>query len=220
VPDSIGIAEITEALKNQLESLVEEKKRIAIRGREVDIQIGALHQSLSGLLLYADALDQTDEKLTALFKAVADMLFPSNSTATLTEACRKALRESKRRMSAVEVKKAVESGGFDFSGYTSNPLSSIHTTLKRLKESGDAKETTLEGTKYYQWIIRRTETPPIAVGTGVPAAIGISEELLKRIQSNPGLGLGFYQPSEELLKAVKAVSGSGPFAELLKSRGK
>ena len=157
---TIDIAEIAEALKNKLEALLAEKRKIMLRDREIDRLIGGLHQSLSGLLLYADAMDQTDEKLTALVKSIADLLFPSNASGTLTETCRSVLRKAKWRMSATDVKKAVEASGFDFSNYTSNPLSSIHTTLRRLKEGEEAREIVVDGTKYYKWIGKSEEQQP------------------------------------------------------------
>jgi hypothetical protein len=51
---------------------------------------------------------------------------------TLSECCRDILRAKKDWMSPVQVREALLAAGFDFSSYTSNPLSSIHTTLKRM----------------------------------------------------------------------------------------
>ena len=65
--------------------------------------------------------------------------------------------------------------------------------------------------------LEKTETPPIAVNTGIAGAFGIGDELLKKIRSNPVAGLGLY-PSEEVLKSL--ANPSSPFADLLKSKGK
>jgi len=163
VADTIDVIGITEALKSNVEALVEEKNLIRKRDREIDLQLSALHQSLSGLLLYAEALDQNDPRLEALVKSIGELLFPTNSSGTLTEACRHALRQGtgrRKHMSAMDVRKAVEASGFDFSGYTSNPLSSIHTTLRRLKENDEVKEIIVDGTKLYRWIHKPIPATP------------------------------------------------------------
>jgi hypothetical protein len=56
---------------------------------------------------------------------------------TLTECCREILNSE--WTSAVQVRQALQTAGFDFSQYTSNPLSSIHTTLKRLVVAEEAE---------------------------------------------------------------------------------
>jgi hypothetical protein len=51
----------------------------------------------------------------------------------LTDAIRCVLQESKQRMTANEVRKALQNGGFDVSGYSS-PMSSVYTVLGRLAD--------------------------------------------------------------------------------------
>ena len=158
--EPVDIISITEALKGNLESLLVERSELKKREKEIELKISALYQSLSGLLLYADAMDQTDQKFAGLVKSIGELLLPSNSSGTLTEACRNVLRTSpKKGMSAMDVRKALETSNFDFSGYTSNPLSSIHTTLRRLKENEEAKEIVVEGTKFYKWIPKPVADP-------------------------------------------------------------
>ena len=53
-------------------------------------------------------------------------------------------------MSPVEVREALLAAGFDFSNYTSNPLSSIHTTLKRMMPDELISETRADG-QVYRW---------------------------------------------------------------------
>jgi hypothetical protein len=58
----------------------------------------------------------------------------SGKRAGLADAIRSVLEHSaKRWFTVAQVRDALRDSGFDFSGYTSNPLSSVSTTLKRLK---------------------------------------------------------------------------------------
>ena len=70
----------------------------------------------------------------------------------LTELARITLEEAFLPLSASELKKRMESKGFDFSKYSS-PLTAIHTVLKRLVKSGKVKVIPQKaGKKAYQWV--------------------------------------------------------------------
>ena len=56
----------------------------------------------------------------------------------LTEACKTSLRCAAAPMTPLEVRDRLLSTGFDLKRY-SNPLAAIHTVLRRLTESGEAK---------------------------------------------------------------------------------
>jgi hypothetical protein len=56
----------------------------------------------------------------------------------LTEACKTALRCAGAPMTPVQVRDRLQSTGFDIARY-SNPLAAIHTVLRRLTESGEAR---------------------------------------------------------------------------------
>jgi hypothetical protein len=56
----------------------------------------------------------------------------------LTEACRMVLMSAGHALTAVEIRAQLEAMGIDMSRYT-NDLAVIHTTLKRLAKSGEAK---------------------------------------------------------------------------------
>jgi hypothetical protein len=71
----------------------------------------------------------------------------------MTDAIRAVLRESKQRMAAGDVRKALENGRFDLSGLSS-PMSSIYTVLGRLAD--DSQEATREKDEngngvFYSW---------------------------------------------------------------------
>jgi len=80
----------------------------------------------------------------------------------LKEACLKVLREAAPEyLTAAKVRDRVVSGGFDFSGYTTNPLASISTTLRRFK-SEEVEETTIEGVTAFRAVGIKTRTPRFA----------------------------------------------------------
>ena len=57
----------------------------------------------------------------------------------LTDACRLVLRNSPLPLTALEVRDRLASIGIDLTKY-SNPLASIHTILRRMRESGEIVE--------------------------------------------------------------------------------
>jgi len=72
-------------------------------------------------------------------------------SAGLTEAIRKALQASGRKwMTVAQVRNYLMNSGFDFTGYTANPLASISTTLRRLVPD-EAETTTVETVAAYRW---------------------------------------------------------------------
>jgi hypothetical protein len=78
------------------------------------------------------------------------------------EAIRTALRVTKKALTPVEVKAWIRMGKtMDLSAY-SNPMASIHTTLRRMKKAGEVEEVLNEkGEKAYQSVAGRGRlTPP------------------------------------------------------------
>jgi hypothetical protein len=74
------------------------------------------------------------------------------------DAVRSALKGSPSGLTAAQVKQViVMTKKMDLSAY-SNPMASIHTTLRRFKEKGEVEETTNEtGDKVYRWKMSRGE---------------------------------------------------------------
>jgi len=73
----------------------------------------------------------------------------------LTDAVREALKLATLRgtyFTAAQVRDHLVNAGFDFSGYSSNPLASINTTIKRFKSS--VETTSPDGVAAYRWIFR------------------------------------------------------------------
>lgn len=68
-----------------------------------------------------------------------------------TEACREILYVAGKPLTPIEVRDELEATVFDLAGQA-NPLASIHTILKRLVKSGDAKAIeTASGKTAYAW---------------------------------------------------------------------
>lgn len=126
---------------------------------------------LSALIAQRDAISIELENVRQMVTACYNMLseedqkefFDAFSTVSkwieirekgLTDAIRKILQSNpKAWFSADQVRKRLQEAGFDFSGYISNPLSSIHTVLKRLKPTEVKTRDGIDG-KQYQWIMR------------------------------------------------------------------
>lgn len=73
----------------------------------------------------------------------------------LTETIRNLLQESKEALTPVQVKERLDVAGYDFSAYKSNPLSSIHSILKRFKPSEVQTCPRMDGGTAYQWKVQR-----------------------------------------------------------------
>lgn len=130
-----------------LDSLQVELKQAVNQQAELGRRIASLRQSVSGLLRLRDASFDEDEPgpghnlLTNPFHevsaATSNVLSEAliqvftGTTPKLTEACRTTLNSATQPMTAGDVRRELEIMGFDFSKYNSNPLSAIHTTLKR-----------------------------------------------------------------------------------------
>lgn len=132
-----GLVQQRELLRQQEEAL---KKQTA----EMDRRIGGLQQSIQGLSLYSTAKIEPPElthKILGFNDAIKALTSGGESriaTKSLADCCRDILQRDGGWLTALQVRQGLHAAGFDFSGYTSNPLSSIHTTLKRIVESGQA----------------------------------------------------------------------------------
>jgi hypothetical protein len=95
----------------------------------------------------------------AIAERVNDFLIENATELGLADACREVLKKANRYMTAVDVRDALEAGGFDLSNY-SNPLASIHGILKRFDESGEVASVSLGSkTSYKIAPPRRTRVP-------------------------------------------------------------
>lgn len=78
----------------------------------------------------------------------------------LTDAIRYVVGMAGKRLTPVEIKSKLEEYGYDLKRFASNPVSSIHTILKRLVKSHEIKaQVTAFGTAY-RWDENRLPPPP------------------------------------------------------------
>jgi hypothetical protein len=104
--------------RSALEAAIREYERLTRKRAELDERIAQLVQSMGSL-----------SRLCNLTPTVA---------LGLTDACRMVLKAAGHPMTASEVRQQLQAMGFDVSRYA-NPLASIHTVLKRLCRSREAR---------------------------------------------------------------------------------
>jgi len=176
--DITDLNKLLQGLTSEHDSLVQEREvvradeeNIRRRREELDRRISGLQQSVQGLSLYATAGNKPaqvsvnyDDVIAPLMRRVREIssgVVPSGIKAsTLIECCRQILRLNADWMSARDVRQALHAARFDFSEYKSNPLSSIHTTLKRIAESGQAWSQESSGENLYRWKTSGENAPP------------------------------------------------------------
>jgi hypothetical protein len=150
--DNIDLNSVIDKLSAEFDVLIEERREVLTksealkkRSEEIDRKLKGIQQTLQGLSLYSTSQDAPTELTQHTTRNLMDVIggmskafsldfeVPGpDAPKTLTDCCRDILRRKASWMSAVQVREALLAAGFDFSKYTSNPLSSIHTTLKRL----------------------------------------------------------------------------------------
>ena len=159
-----GLMAEYDALVSQREVLRQQEATLKKQGEELDRKIAGLKKSLEGLSMYTTArmeppaLTKTHDPLKFLremgsagIAVPPDFTEPQILPRTLTECCRDILSRSGDWLTPLQVRQGLHAAGFDFSEYKSNPLSSIHTTLKRIAENEQAWSHTDSDNTYYRW---------------------------------------------------------------------
>jgi hypothetical protein len=167
---NVDITSVAKQLNAEFDELIDEREKVRAelaklqaRAGEIDRKLSGLQQSIQGFAKYFTAQEEPTsltKKTTTSLAHISDhmaRLFSGSLEVegpvvakTLTECCRDILRAKGGWMSPVQVRQALLAAGFDFSEYKSNPLSSIHTTLKRLAMDELETITSPEG-QVYRW---------------------------------------------------------------------
>jgi hypothetical protein len=109
--------------------------------RDVDAEIVRLE-------LRRDAFDRSIARLRKVSAYLRGATAPAGS---VTSACRAVLRTAGGGVSPLDVRRELTANGFDWSGFT-NPMSAVHTVLKRLVRQGEASvRTATDGSRRYEW---------------------------------------------------------------------
>lgn len=96
-------------------------------------------------LLSDEASDRVETKLRPWVEKIV------GNVASLRDSIKKVLVTSyPSKLTAAQVRDQLRAIGFDFSSYKSDPLPSVSTTLRRLRESGDVLWEEFEGVIVYQ----------------------------------------------------------------------
>lgn len=189
--DNIDISSVAAKLSGEFDALIDERQEIRVksaklnaRAEEIDRKLSGIQQTLQGLSLYSTAQDPPTELTKKTTTTIAEMIGHMRNAMDMTfavagpdvpkslsECVRDILRQKGDWMSAVQVREALLAAAFDFSNYTSNPLSSIHTTLKRLAQEELETETRTDG-QVYRW---KEESQP--------APQSDAKELLKKLDA-------------------------------------
>jgi len=132
--------------------------------------------------------DALDREISRLRQAAAGLrqreASEPTSAQSLTNACRAALRTYPDGVSPLEVRQELTRHAFEWSGF-SNPLSAIHTVLKRLVKQGEASTRVGDdGRKRFVW---KARAPLIVRPTQAEEAARI-EHLLDGTVSNEEFG--------------------------------
>jgi len=107
-----------DAYRTALDDALREYERLTADRAALDVRIGQLQQTI-GMLTRLCGLSPT---------------VPMG----LSDACRLVLRGARGPMTAIQVRERLEAIGIMDPSKYANPLAVIHTTLKRLEESGEA----------------------------------------------------------------------------------
>jgi hypothetical protein len=123
---------------------------------------------------YNDRFDELTSQTGGLTEAIKDIL-----KVTVLEG---------KYVTVAQVRDHLKKAGFDFSRYTSNPLASVNSVLKRFKPS-EVESTTIDGVAAYRWICRFPRTD--------------AEESKRRafIGRSPGASRSIKETSDEMLSA-------------------
>lgn len=131
-------------------------------------QIAQARAMLRSLILAREVVDARIADARSLIRANANflpdqerdveltMLELLKPPTTIAEAVKISLfvaRARKQRLNPVQIKEAAEEHGFDFSDYT-NPMATIHTVLRRMKESNPPEVTFNEKEGTYELLTR------------------------------------------------------------------
>ncbi len=114
---------------------------------DLDAEVGRLTQ-----FIHATANMVPDEERKEILGRMAGFLRShASSDASLADSIRRVLRECRPEfLTVAQVRDRLMASGFDFTGYVSNPLASVSTTLARMKRS-EVEMKTIDGVAAYRW---------------------------------------------------------------------
>ena len=131
-----------------LETALQESSRLSKEREEIDVKLQRLRH-----FVYA-TVNMLPDAERNVYQAEIAML--ASRVGSLTDSVRETLKLATERNSywtATEVRDQLKNAGFDFSQYTSNPLASVNTVLRRFKPD-EVETSTRDGVRAYRWVTR------------------------------------------------------------------
>jgi hypothetical protein len=192
--ENVDLTAMVKKLSAEFDALIGEREEVRTtsetlraRAEEIERKLKGIQTTLQGLMLYTTAQEVPTELMRKTTMSMAEAMKKMRSVGeimeemqvagpdvkkTMTECCRDILRQKNDWMSPVEIRDALLAAGYDFSNYTSPPLPSIHTALKRMVPDELLTETRADG-QVYRWKnltqrVRETAAPPSLVPMNTP----------------------------------------------------
>ncbi len=135
-----------DACLSELERFVRER---AVLAKQISQKDQAIRTQIETAMSLSKQIPENDVRHVRLLALAGEV--PATEQ-QLTEAVLDALYRSENALTPKEVKKTLESSRFDFSRFT-NPLASIHSTLRRLSNRPEiSAQTGMNGKAAYSWV--------------------------------------------------------------------
>jgi hypothetical protein len=173
-------------LKDELEALLEQQEKTEKRIMQVKQSIVAIAP-----------LAEEDDFVKQMAAVITTQM-------GITDSCRETLKTAGRPLTPIQVREELKKSGMDIKGYT-NILASIHSVLKRLLESGEAKSgTNAEGDTTYEW--KRATVRHRHIGLVVPPP-RVQQPIPKLPRLEPPPGYSSKDKSPDAIAALNTFLG-------------
>jgi hypothetical protein len=148
-----------------IEEAIEKMDQLTWQKESIDMEIAKLQQFVVATMNLLP--DEVKEQFLARLDKIIEQ--QSKNVASLTDATRTVLRSVYPNYKTVaDIRTKLVETGFDFSSYVSNALASVSTTLRRLKDSGEAEADEIEGVTVYRAKPEIIEAQQLGRGASVP----------------------------------------------------
>jgi hypothetical protein len=143
----------TDYTKVAMDALIKYSALVAQK-EELEIEIAKVNHFLLATISLLP--DDQHERYLAMIGTIG------SGPAGLGDAIRQALKRRPRWFTVTQVRDELLQSKFDFSGYTTNPLASVSTTLRRMKDAEIQKATNKSrGVTMYRWKAQGSNGGPL-----------------------------------------------------------
>ncbi len=153
---------ISDSEKKVIEQYFSDLRDLSNARMLIDYKMNRVETGIRAILALS-----SDDEVTPYLERLDDIVRPEG----FTDAVRRLLRSSDEALTPVELRAKLPDAGFSLTDY-SNPLASIHTILKRLVKTGEAR-----------MVLKGDKTAYLRTA-GLPAPIG-PDHPLHKLRANP-----------------------------------